>query len=477
MLTQESIVEGQALAGAIPAHVALNPYPNTFFDTLVTLTKNDLDIQMTGRPADARDGSSLYDSRDLDERLRSMNQVTPHTALVDSQVESAIKIVQRNIHLARTDAVPLICSVLDDLKQVINPDIPYAYQRMEVFPLSFHPVWDSEYISSQARDFDRADTPRDIPPGIIRSVEEEQYSNWLELSTTGLRQVDEQLAKVVQGYDTAELAALFRRTFHDGNSTFFVPERSWAKLNDLVLIHVWAQKVLDRMPERSDLSRDQYRNAVSSIIAHSGIQMARALEARRMWKTQGRVVLDYDGKDRVVVNAETYQDFLKAGGTPEVVMGAAVSGMVPKPILQKDLMGMGAELIKGWNGHVAITTRRDTESLMAAARSELFRIVRRRIEERASQNLVDNVESALERLNAGLELMHPRFARAPAVPVRDLICQVFYPAGDVGLYLEALDRNAEGDAQLTADEAATLALFDYLSSWISKFIVRTNSGL
>lgn len=477
MLTQESIVEGQALAGAIPAHIALNPYPNTFLDTMVTLTKNELDMEMVGRPADHRAGSSLYDGRDLADRLKSLNQITPHTALVDGEVASAIKIVQRNISLARTDAVPLICSVLDDLKQVINPDIPYAYQRMEVFPLSFHPVWDTEYVVSQARDFKRALPLKDVPAGIIRSVEEEQYTNLLQLTTTGLTQIDALLGKVVQGYETQELLDLFRRVFHDGQRVSFIPESTYSSLNDLVIVHVWAQKVLDMMPERSDLTRDQYREAVSNIIAHSGIQLSRALEARAAWKSMGRVVLDYAGNDRVIVNADTYQDFLKAGGTPEVVMGAAISGMRPKPVNQADLLAQGAAFIKGWNQHVTITSRRDQESLMSAARSELFRIVRRRIEERAAQNLVDSVEGALERLNAALLLIDPRFARAPAVPVRNLICQVFYPGGDVGLYLEAIDRQAEADEHLSEDEAATLALFDYLSSWISKFIVRGRSGL
>lgn len=475
MLSSNSVTEAIAIVGAegFSNRVALNPFPNSFLDTLVGLTKNQMAMQDSSTAV--LSGEAYSCGRSLEEVARagtSDGQHLLHTTLIDDQVDAITQVATRNIRLARTDAIPMIASVMEQLNQLVNPDIPYAYQKMEVFPMQYHPLWSSEWVQNVTKNFMNGYNTAPAARGIILSLEEEQYKNYLELTKTGLATVDGQLKQLLSAYNTEELDKLFASAFFEG----YLPapsETNDVRLEDLLLVHVWAERLLELPPERSSLGKGSYEAALSNVIAATGFRMWEITNKRGQFAAQERLIIRYAGDKKVVVNGDLYAGWLKAGGKPEMIMGAAVSNMSPKPFLVKDINVIGARLLTEWNSYVALTSKRDTESKLFMARGEFFKIIQRMIDERSDTGYLDSKDGAHDRLNSYMAALPSDFISDPYPFVRNAVIGIFYPESDILAFVSAMDDCCMKDKDISPDDAAVLATIEYLTSWICKFIIKT----
>lgn len=469
MLSSNAITEALALASsAVGQNYALNPIPNSFLETLTGYTQNELDCAYKVGVSATERGWEVLSNLQWDHEVTS-----PHRVLFDDQAGAIAAVAQRNILTARTDAVPLIKEMFEHFNQVINPDIPYAYQRMEVVPVQFHPVWDNEYVATISNTFGTVLSKRQIPEGLILSYEDEAYKDYTELTKTGLPGVDKLLADALKGYTTERLDRLFQDVFRHGILPTFMVERFDDCPTDVILVHVWANKLEEISPSASKYSLAAYREGLANIVEATGVDISRYLDRRRQFADRQRVVLAYQGDSRVLVNADTYAAFTKEGGVPEIVMGAAIqntSNGRTRPYDKADLLEQGPGLVKDWNSYVATTTRRTQEHLVSSARMELFKVIKEKIIERQATGLIDNVDCSIERLNLCLDDLPSNFVKNAYEHIRDIVVCVFYESTDVGNFVSALDDQFASDPEASNEDAEALATIDYLASWMAKFV-------
>lgn len=461
-----SFIVSEAIALATNAAergIAINGHPNSFLDNLVGISKNAVDTNMTSVDTTGARYDRTYAYGDVMD--------ASHAAFTDQTVVDVGTVVANNQHVARSDALPMIKSVMESFQQVINPDIPYGYRKRAVIPVAFQPIWQSEYVQEIAQAYHDGATAGPIPTGLVLSLEEEQFSDFVALSKTGIASVDKLLEEMLSGYDVAYLVELFANTFAHGSMSVVRGPQSLCEgwINDQILIHVWARNLVEMAPSKSAHGLPGYRSGVAAVIARSGHNVWNINKVRQNCAEQNVVILAYTG-EQVFVHSDTYTTWLKQGGSPEIILGASLLVGQLRPATGADLTTMAPALIEKWNNYVSITSRTEQESLNAAARTELFKVIRQKIYERKNANLLGSYDDAMLRLNDSIGVLPTNFIKNPYPFIRDVVLNTFYIGTDVALFVLAMDEVASDDPELNEEEVASIATVNYITDWMCKLL-------
>lgn len=447
--------------------IAINSAQDSFLDNLVNLTHNALDTSF----------ASMDGEGSRNERCWALGEVScaVHSSFTDESVAAVAAIVQRNIMVARTDALPLIKSIMESFEQVINPDIPYAYRRKSVVPVPFHPIWSSSYVQDAANAYADGVNAGQVPQALVISVEEEQFTNFVELTKTGLPEVDKELESLLAKYDEQALKNLFHAVFSAGDLPVVKGPASLADgwINDQILVHVWARNLLEMAPEKSGHTLAGYKQGVSVVLERSGSNIWNINKVRQNCAEGNVLVLAYYG-DQIFVHSDIYTQWLKADtalNRPETIMGASLLQGALRPSSCADLTAMAPALIARWNDYVSLTSRTEQESLNSQARIELFKIIRTKIDERKQEGLVGVYEDVMAILNEHIQALPTNFIDKPYSYVRNMVLSAFYVNTDVPLFVMAMDEIAQSDDDLSEDEVAALAIINYVTDWSADLVV------
>lgn len=464
MFQSNVVAEAVSLGlNAAERNIAINGYPNSFLDNLVALTKNALDTSVQPIDSAGNRGDRTWALADIPDQT--------HCAFTDEAVRNVAKVVSSNMHVVRTDTIPLIRRAMDDLSKVINPDIPYAYRRRAVVPVAFHPIWQSEYIQDIASSYADGNAAGQVPSGLVLSPEDEQYQDFMALSRTGLSSVDKMLENLLGGYESRELQDMFRSVFTDGHLPAVAGPESltgeW--VNQVVLMHVWSQNMADMMPSKSAHNMHSYADGIMSVLKRTGHLIWNINRLRANCAEGNIVVLAYRG-DETFVHSDIYTQWLKAGGSPEIILGSSLLTGQLRPVTGTELLANGAVLLEKWNSYVSMTSRSEQENLNAMARVELFKIVRVIADERKAENLLGCYDEVMDRLNAAIALLPTNFIREPYCYVRDVVLATFYTGSDVPLYVAAMDEIECDDDDLPEEDIVVLATINYMTDWMCKLL-------
>ena len=449
--------------------IAINSAQDSFLDNLVNLTANAVD---TSIPSLQTDGSRVERSQwigDLD--------CDVHAQFTDESALAVAEVVTRNIMVARTDALPMIKQVMEQFEQVINPDIPYAYRRRAVVPVAFHSIWQSPYVQEAANTYADGINAGQVPQGLVLSNDEEQFTDFIALSKTGLPDVDKQIASLLGKYEDNYLRGLFHSVFSAGQLPVVKGPGSLTEgwINDQILIHIWARNLQELTPEKSAHSLAGYRAGLSVALQRSGNNIWNINKVRQNCAEGDVLILAYQG-DKVFVHADIYTDWLKTqGGSPEIVLGASLLQGVLRPSSCADLLTMAPALIQKWNDYVSLNSRSEQENLNASARIELFRIVRSLVDGRKADGLLGVYEDVLATLNEMTSSLPTNFIDKPYPFIRNIVLGTFYVNTNVPEFVMAMDEIAASDDDLSEDEVAALATINYVTDWGSKLVV-TKAG-
>jgi hypothetical protein len=465
-LVQEAI----ALAtNAAERDIAINGAPNSFLDTLIGLSKNALDTSSSSMD----DAGQRYDRSDTFSHL----ECDVHTAFADRDALASAKVIASNINTARNDAIPLIAGIMADFEKIINPDIPFAYRRRAVIPVQFNPIWSSEYVQNIAQTYATATGLGEIPQGLVLSNEEEQFTNFVELTKTGLSSVDGQLGKLLSSYEDNYLLQLFKDTFTHGSMRMVrgPDDLTDGWINDNILIHVWARNLSEMTPSKSAHGLPGYRAGITAVIARSGNNVWNINKLRENCATNGIMILAYQG-DNTYVHSDIYTDWLKtknaAGikGSPEIILGASLLTGQLRPTKGEELLAQSVQLTEKWNNYVSMTSRSEQENLNSTARRELFILIRSRIDARLGEGLVGSYDEVILRLNDACDQLATNFIKNAYPAIRDVVLYTFYVNTDVPQFIMAMDEVCSDDDDLSEEEVASIATVNYVSDWMAKLL-------
>ena len=466
-------VRNNALAAAVSIAAsgrALNPMPNTFLDTLVTLAKNQAAVEQAGQQ-----------TADL---TLSESPAKQFNAVLDELVTSSAQVLLRTQNMARTDAVPMIRQIVEQLGKVVNPDVPYAYTRMAVDQFVYPEIWSSDYLRAAAKQWrlSPALVEERIGENIYQSFEEDFGGDFLALSKTGLPEVDRMIGVILANYSVEKLREIFNNTFISGWVPYtYRADRFVGGYDAMVLVHIWATnlKDSDKLPSKTAYSKVQYLDILASIIAATGKHIGVAIDRRASDIRNERLVLEASDS-RVLVNGDVYQEWLKReeeGACAEVLLGATVDSADAVTLTGNELLVNAGKYLKRWNSYVTMTEQKERESLKSTLRSELFRIMADTVRNRVAEGYLNEKDTAFTKLDklvreCNLQQSNPYYA------VRGIVLELFFCETDVGDFVCIMDELAADDKTMTdPEDLAVMATIYHVARWIAKFILDASAGL
>ena len=178
-------------------------------------------------------------------------------------------------------------------------------------------------------------------------------------------------------------------------------------------------------------------------------------------------VLDSKNTD-IKVSGRGYKKWIDSGGTPEVLMGAAVAGLSSYPTGDM-LTANTKEYTRLYNQRQKAKTMEDMANQHVNAKNALMRCMTAYInEEDALENKAEFHHRLKEWINRCALTSNTDYTDY----CRRLVCEVLYPSNPL-IYrmLDAMAGYCKRDVDLPVREAATLAVVDILTEWVAKQLI------
>lgn len=163
----------------------------------------------------------------------------------------------------------------------------------------------------------------------------------------------------------------------------------------------------------------------------------------------------------VTVNGRMYEEFINAGGTPEILFGNLVQGNKLQTL--DALLANAESLTRAWETHAAY--------LQTLERNERVNNTRRYFKDvfaTMAVGLNDSKMSEKSRFNDLVEDMKEADFTNLYTAALYLVCTVRYPHTNAYSILSGIDRAMADNPSLHVREAATLSNLEYLVDWICK---------
>lgn len=416
----------------------------------------------------------------------SFGEGSLYNALSDSTVAQLAEVLQSVSNVTFNDAVPMIKTIMEKMRQVMNPDIPVAYSTCDVKPVIYDEIWDTPLV------MDLSVRGRNVFPssvsltGMIRNVLDEAYANLGELAMSGLPSVDEKLTSIISGYEGTRLTSLFADVFTSGwlpseNPSELILSERYSDKNDWIIITMWARNLRDIAPKDSAVGLDRYKMNLTALEEKAARVISGIDELRRVQSETDILILDVRG-NTIYVNSDLYTNFLskEVGGTPEAVLGVFLQDSNGRrQISSAQVLADKDQLEKAWNRHVAITTVKHGEQMASTARRQLHLIIDQAAAERVTANKLnkDDLGPILNKIAEEIRKLPADFTVDTHRWVFDIVGRVFYPNSNVGMLLTNLREVGDiKDSGFSAEEIRVVAVINFMGDWLGDCVTLVDHG-
>ena len=207
-----------------------------------------------------------------------------------------------------------------------------------------------------------------------------------------------------------------------------------------------------------------YIKAVCAFLA----SRIRILDSRRQRGIElGRLITAVGGKT-IYVNGDTYNAYLKAGGSPEVIMGASFEGV---PRTRSEIESRADTYLEAYDKYV-----RSNQTQVKSMRSEAIRVVMPtlfydyiRTEEKYKDSLIELRECINDKMNMVAINENDIYPS-----VRQLVCSVLYPKADTLKVLSRIDELLKANPDMDQADAATACYTSLLTDFMFSQLIVTD---
>lgn len=167
----------------------------------------------------------------------------------------------------------------------------------------------------------------------------------------------------------------------------------------------------------------------------------------------------------VYVNEPIYRKWIEDGGNNDVLFG-----MIAKNDIRYTASTIAEQqelFLRVWANQVAMMRRREDGSRFNTVRIVTDRIVSKFILTSEDDYVKEHRQVVLDRLNRFLNDLDPSRLEDINKLSLDAICCTIYAHTDADVILNALRQATIENPEISTEEAATIALIDYVSSWVA----------
>ena len=398
-----------------------------------------------------------------------------HDVVMDELVETISKTVQNNLNVARNVVNPIIREVTEEAETYMNDAEATRKTYISVVPDYYADVWNSPMLSEMVERYSET-SPDDFK---LRSVVDfhQSFHELVELAKTGAPQFDEEIADLFRTMGEDKVRQCLHRLF--GKETVPAGDHFSQLVNTrgdrdvAILAHVFARSLLSDPPEGTGMNLQDYTEYMSRVISQSGRVIYQILRNRQADRNRRQLIRRYPsnlhmlGQEivEIVVNADVYTDWLNDGGTPEVLMGSAVSQQVRS---YSELLEQKDRFIQEWQQKERVLGTTQRLDRFNNAVDGLRFAIARQINELDDEQLLVPRHLLHERLEENLTKLYGHFYERMYEYARRLVCDILFPHTDALQILCAIDHVLEDYPDLEIREAALLATIEIVSEWVAK---------
>jgi hypothetical protein len=423
----------------------------------------------TGFEGFAQDGVPFVSS-DAPEVQVADNAGDDHSAQCEQLVEHAAKAVAYTMDVARNHVNPNIKRVVDATEAYIDGKRSARLAPMLISPTFVPDIYENadlqDLLAKHAESLHK-----DIPPQVISA-------KWADMGNvrTGIPSLDAHLDQHFAGredYVQNAWEPYFSNVPGKYRSADY--RHDVGNIDDALVLFLGAHNLLnaDEVPEGLKTDLAGYRAYLGEIKNQAGANISRRLKNHKNAVAAQQLVIDAPRPTRpgevvsgtIQVNGDVYNKWLEAGGTPEALMGACLSG---------DAVSYGACLqnassnsavwerhLSGLNAQAVFEQRANTIAGLRMAVIDLAKELW--VADGGREFPVSNLNRALEALTpADLDNLYS--------VARSLVCDLFYSYTDAKAFLQAYDDAAVKNAGMDANEIALAVAIDYVSHWVATSI-------
>lgn len=443
----------------------------------VCRTSNPLNVQIKDLSSDAFAIPSIS-------KTRLENGEVPHDVRMEEAVEFAAEVVRNNLKLARTVVNPIVLRALENIEAKLNKDQQILSQPLTVVQYHYHKLWDNPLLESMVSRYEGTPAFQIEQRNGMPKLAADQIEEHLKLD---ISRYDEDMSDLVDGYSPEWLEAVYSAGFLIEENEMMVEmgvppltsmiQNSGTYPDELAVIFTLARSFLDSAPEGAAMGLDVYRDWMATVVSQTGRAIVRVMDRResernrkilvRRWPIFEFGILRDEGGE-IVVNGEVYNRWLEEGGTPEALMGAAVTD---KESGYTTLIEKVETYENNW--------KRQERILSSEVRFDRFNRTVSGIEKAISYEINTFEHGEPEAADARKIQQHSELKRHLKdltgrlvdehnlyATVRSLICKIMFPRTEAERILSAIDSAAAANPGIDVREAAFLAVIEVVSEWV-----------
>lgn len=402
--------------------------------------------------------------------------------------------VRDTISTSRTIVTPLVNQIVDYIQQCRKNNETNIANTLTIVVDRFESIWDSETLHDLVGRFNDAPAYGDVELfNVHPALTVEQIVAMLK---TGVARADKDIEEwldfvgtdyVVRTYQSYFVPSMDRETTKRldpsdyGYNIHWLDGRGIAARNEYLAVHLFARTLLQNPPEGLDMSLEQYREMMAGVLEQTGRMICRLFEHRRFDREQKRLVLNWPAENaefmaqypdlgHLFVNGDIYDEWLAEGGTPEALLGSAVTD---RSMNYSWLIENKDQYERDYASRTAVVRSGQSSREYGVVLSALRDSITKAINELPEDRLVDGTRSNLHiKLDGYLQETYMQDVSEKNIyrTVRKIVCGVMFQNRDIRTVLDNIDTLREEHGDMEIREIALLSTIDLLTRWFSTLV-------
>lgn len=409
-----------------------------------------------------------------------------HDEVIENVIEVVGETVSNTLNLARNVVNPTVKDVVNFVEDFLRDSTIEAVNFLSVVPFFYRKIWNSPVIDGMVSKYGET-SAQEVE--FMNMCPERSPEDVAEMLKTGTARFDNDLEDFVENVGLERVYEIYKECFE--KSTQPSEPTPGRKLGDytrlgaadpdaVLIIHLIARRLYKEPPEDVAIPLAKYREFLSTVIAQSGRALIRILERREkqlkrkelgiQYGTLGPDVSDDPSSNIIYVNGDVYNDWLKEGGQPEVLFGAALTD---KATDYQMLLEKKDYYLKVWARQARLRETKVTNQRFSLVVTALRKGVAKQINNlnEDEEIMVTDKGTLHSKLEEVLATVTPRMIEDLYYTARCVVCRtMFAHAPDAERILESIDQINKKDPELEPREAALYATVDLVVDWLAEHI-------
>lgn len=393
---------------------------------------------------------------DGDEEAMAFIPTNDYRETLDSASTYISDAVLRGLNHAKNVATPAINAVFDSVEEIMSLQTS-AREDVEIIEANDAEAWSNPIIvGAYSRHTGRVDRVQTFRCPIPENIEEVLMSGSANLDKI----YKDLLAEL--GLTASEAVAMLL----DGAEHGHWPQPMYKYKNNVLLNFITASLLIAKPLPNSGVSLDQWEATLYKLQNTYGVLCSDIAESTKTLRDANDLVLDVQTpQKRIVVDGLTYDKWLNAGGSPEILIGAfvartSIGDMTYDGLIEK------AEVYKGhWKNYHSVkqynleTNRlnRLREAVLSSLLAQLDELDKELLPTQDMDQLYANIKTAI----SSLQNWHLDDISNTVV---SLVCGTLFPHTQAQFFIERMTaRKDDGYDQQTAE---TMVIAEYITNWV-----------